>query len=91
MYNTFLNIELSKEFNINTTDESISWSKKADLVSIVNQYIINKQLIEILKVNDDYVVTWDNQESYKKFITENLFVEMFFLLKNLGVLISWKE
>ena len=91
MYNTFLNIELSKEFNINTTDESISWSKKADLVSIVNQYIINKQLIEILKVNDDYVVTWDNQESYKKFITENLFVEMFFLLKNSGVFISWKE
>lgn len=91
MYNTFLNIELSKEFDLDAIDESISWSKKADLVSIVNQYITNKQLVEILKVNEDYVFTWDNQDSYKKFITENLFVEMFFLLKNSGVFISWKE
>ncbi len=91
MYNTFLNIELSKEFDLDATDESISWYKKADLVYIVNQYITNKQLVEILKVNEDYVFTWDNQDSYKKFITENLFVEMFFLLKNSGVFISWKE
>jgi hypothetical protein len=91
MYNTFLNIELSKEFDINTTDENISWSKKADLVAVVNRYITNKQLVEILKVNEDYAFTWDNQESYKKFITENIFVEMFFLLKNSGVFISWME
>jgi len=91
MYKTILQISLLDAFDINVAESSISWSRKADVVDCVNGYIKGKKLIEIIKDDNDYSVTWNSKESYDQFVSEDLYLSMVSELQELGVSISWKE
>jgi hypothetical protein len=91
MYKNTLQINLLDAFDIHVAESTISWSRKADVVNCVNGYIKEKKLIEIIKEKDDYSITWNSQESYDQFVTEDLYLSMVSELQELGVSISWKE
>ena len=61
------------------------------MVDVVNNYIKQKTLTEIVKTNDGYSVTWKDNESFQHFILEDLYLNLVDNLKELGVFISWKE
>jgi hypothetical protein len=91
MYINTLKINLSDTFIIDNAEQSISWKVKADMVDVVNNYIKQKTLTEIVKTNDGYSVTWKDNESFQRFILEDLYLNLVDNLKELGVFISWKE
>lgn len=78
-------------FDINIVESSISWMEKAELVNIVNQYIKQRKLIEIVKNYGDYTITWDDEKSFNNFISEVLYNSIVSRLQELGVSITWKE
>jgi len=91
MYNSILKITLSDIFDINQTEYSISWMLKADIVEVINQYIKNKKLTEIVNTDNVYSITWNSKESYKEFVVEDLYLNLVNQLEDLGVSISWLE
>lgn len=91
MYKNILQINLLDIFDINIVESTISWARKAEIVNSVNQYIKGKKLIEIVKENNDYSITWNSKESYDQFVSEDLYLSMVSELQELGVSISWKE
>lgn len=91
MYKVNLKITLMDIFDINIVESSISWMEKAELVNVVNQYIKQRKLIEIVKNYRGYTVTWDDEKSFNNFISEVLYNSIVSRLQELGVSITWKE
>jgi hypothetical protein len=91
MYINTLKITLSDIFDINQTEYSISWMLKADIVEVINQYIKNKKLTEIVNIDNGYSITWNSKEGYKEFVGEDLYLNLVNQLEDLGVSISWLE
>lgn len=91
MYNSILQITLSDVFDINQIEYNISWMLKADTVKVVNHYINNKKLTEIVNTDNGYNITWDSKESYQEFVVEDLYLSLVNQLEELGVSIAWLE
>lgn len=91
MYKVNLKITLMDIFDINIVESSISWMEKAELVNVVNQYIKQRKLIEIVKNYMGYTITWDDEKSFNNFISEVLYNSIVSRLQELGVSITWKE
>lgn len=91
MYNSILQITLSDIFDINQVEHNISWMLKADIVKVVNHYINNKKLTEIVNTDNGYNITWDSKESYQEFVVEDLYLSLVNQLEELGVSIAWLE
>lgn len=91
MYNIQLKINLLDIFDINIAESTISWIQKAELVRIVNTYIKQNKLIEIVKNYGGYNITWNNRDSFDNFVSEDVYLSIVTELEELGVSISWKE
>jgi hypothetical protein len=90
MYKTLLQIDLS-DTPRGFVEASISWLTKSNVVKCVNDYIKGKKLKEIIKEGDAYLISWSSKESYKEFLSEDVYLSVVSRLKELGVSISWKE
>lgn len=90
MYKTLLQINLF-DTPRGFVEASISWLTKSDVVKCVNEYIKGKKLIEIIKEDNAYLISWSSKESYKEFLSEDVYLSIVSELQELGVSISWKE
>ena len=90
MYKNILKVTVLNLSDVNEAEASISWLEKAEIVEGVNNYIRNKKLIEIIKEDNHYIISWNTKESYQEFVNEILYVSTVAKLEELGISISWQ-